>query len=111
MKDQTFSVQPGVHQVAVDGKIVPAEWGNLGAAIAGLAVERRRAAARALKQGKTPAANPRYRQSEILQICADHPYHMADHVAHLYREIDRLTNGKSTCEQRGGCFGGDCCLK
>ncbi len=47
MKDQVFSVRAGEWKVALNGRILPVEWASKGAALAGLSVEKRRAATRA----------------------------------------------------------------
>lgn len=47
MKDTTFSVREGDHQVAVGGRVLPHTWPNKGATLAGLATEQRRLAKKA----------------------------------------------------------------
>ena len=44
MKDTTFSVREGEHQVCVSGKVLPHTWPSKATALAGLATEQRRLA-------------------------------------------------------------------
>lgn len=50
MKDQVFSVKSGEWKVRLGGRVLPAEWNSRGAALAGLAVEKRRAARRTARR-------------------------------------------------------------
>lgn len=45
-KDDVFSLAPDEWQIRLDGRVLPHTWNSKGAALAGLVVERRRAARR-----------------------------------------------------------------
>ena len=65
MKNQVFSVRAGEWKVALNGRILPAEWEQRGAALAGLEVERRRDADRTHKRKGENGQRDKARATEL----------------------------------------------